>query len=128
MPGDPAALPQERSAGAYAWAHDGRPKIAVLLAVVGFAIVVGVFLARSHGRHPFPYMAHDPRVSLPDGPLERHSQTLSPCVPFGCGRENRYAVLSWHTKVTFMLGVTTSCDRARRRLPKKHGPSWTTIA
>src|SRR6266516_695678 len=39
-----------------------------------------------------------------------------------------YAVLSWQTNVTFRLGVTTSCDRASCRLPKKHGPSLTTIA
>src|SRR5438874_9844386 len=39
-----------------------------------------------------------------------------------------YAVWSWQTNVTFRLGVTTSCDRASCRLPKKHGPSLTTIA
>jgi len=67
MPGDPAALPQERSAGAYAWVHDGRPKIAVLMAVVALAIIVGVLLTRSHARHPIPYMADDSAVFLPNG-------------------------------------------------------------
>jgi hypothetical protein len=67
VPGDSAALAQERSAGAYAWVHDGRAGLAVLLAVLVLAVIAGVLLMRGHARHPIPYMAHDPGVFLPNG-------------------------------------------------------------
>src|SRR6476469_6921613 len=107
MPGDPAALAQERSAGAYAWVHDGRPKIAVLLAVVALAIIVGVLLRRGHARHPIPYMAHDSGVFLPNGKPAPSSVSIAKAL---VSKEHRPRLVRGYLSAP-MDGVSRLCTR-----------------